>query len=178
MSWLRFLRRKRSDAELQDEIETFLTEETADNVGARNVTRRGPAAGAGKVGQRAKGARIAVGAELSPAVDQYRPRREICLSHVEPHARILDHRDCGHGSVHRRGHVAFHHCALGFAEAASFPGSRPAGDGVRALSRGEANTREFSYNPVAPADFYDWRSKTHGFEDMAIMRYCRVQPDR
>src|ERR1700686_165764 len=32
MSWLRFLRRKRSDAELQDEIEAFLTEETADNV--------------------------------------------------------------------------------------------------------------------------------------------------
>ena len=31
MSWLRFLRRKRSDAELQEEIETFLTEETADN---------------------------------------------------------------------------------------------------------------------------------------------------
>jgi putative ABC transport system permease protein len=22
---------------------------------------------------------------------------------------------------------------------------------------------EFSYNPVAPADFYDWRSKTSGF---------------
>ena len=32
MSWLRFLRRKRSDAELQDEIEAFLIEETADNV--------------------------------------------------------------------------------------------------------------------------------------------------
>ncbi len=31
MSWLSFLRRKRSDAELQDEIETFLAEETADN---------------------------------------------------------------------------------------------------------------------------------------------------
>jgi hypothetical protein len=31
MSWLKFLRRKRSDTELQDEIETFLTEETADN---------------------------------------------------------------------------------------------------------------------------------------------------
>ena len=31
MSWLRFLRRKRSDAELQDEMEAFLAEETADN---------------------------------------------------------------------------------------------------------------------------------------------------
>jgi macrolide transport system ATP-binding/permease protein len=29
MSWMRF--RKRSDSELQDEIEAFLTEETADN---------------------------------------------------------------------------------------------------------------------------------------------------
>jgi putative ABC transport system permease protein len=36
-----------------------------------------------------------------------------------------------------------------------------------------ANTPgEFSYNPVAAADFYDWRSKTSGFEDMAIMRYA------
>jgi hypothetical protein len=31
MSWSRFFRRKRSDAELQDEIEAFLTEETAGN---------------------------------------------------------------------------------------------------------------------------------------------------
>jgi predicted permease len=35
----------------------------------------------------------------------------------------------------------------------------------------EASTGDFIYNPVAPADYYDWRSKTHGFEDMAIMRY-------
>ena len=26
------------------------------------------------------------------------------------------------------------------------------------------------YNPVAPADFYDWRAQTHGFEDMAAIR--------
>jgi hypothetical protein len=37
MSWLRFLRRKRSDAELRDEIDAFLTEETADNV-ARGIS--------------------------------------------------------------------------------------------------------------------------------------------
>jgi len=35
----------------------------------------------------------------------------------------------------------------------------------------EANTPDFTYNPVAAANFYDWRSKTHGFEDMAVMRY-------
>ena len=33
------------------------------------------------------------------------------------------------------------------------------------------NRQEFNYNPVAPADYYDWRAKTHGFEDMAIWRY-------
>jgi macrolide transport system ATP-binding/permease protein len=37
MSWLRFLRRKRSDAQLQDEIGTCLAEETADNM-ARGIT--------------------------------------------------------------------------------------------------------------------------------------------
>ncbi len=44
---------------------------------------------------------------------------------------------------------------------------------VHAHFRGAwANTPDFNYNPVAPADFYDWRSKTHGFEDLAIMRYA------
>lgn len=29
-----------------------------------------------------------------------------------------------------------------------------------------ANTAGMPYNPVAPGDFYEWRAKTHGFEDM------------
>src|SRR5665213_1327559 len=41
MSWMRFLHRKRSDSELQDEIEAFLTEETADNEARGQVSGRG-----------------------------------------------------------------------------------------------------------------------------------------
>jgi predicted permease len=33
------------------------------------------------------------------------------------------------------------------------------------------NAQQFNYNSVAPADYYDWRAQTHGFEDMAAWRY-------
>jgi putative ABC transport system permease protein len=33
------------------------------------------------------------------------------------------------------------------------------------------NTQQFNYNAVAPADYYDWRTQTHGFEGMAAWRY-------
>jgi hypothetical protein len=35
------------------------------------------------------------------------------------------------------------------------------------------NSQEFNYNSVAPADYYDWRAQTHGFEDMAAWRYAQ-----
>jgi len=35
------------------------------------------------------------------------------------------------------------------------------------------NSQEFNYNSVAPGDYYDWRAKTHGFEDMAAWRWAQ-----
>ena len=37
----------------------------------------------------------------------------------------------------------------------------------------EMNSQAFNYNAVSPGDFYDWQSKTHGFEDMAAWRYAQ-----
>src|SRR5258708_1450724 len=33
------------------------------------------------------------------------------------------------------------------------------------------NAQQFNYNAVAPADYYDWRTPTHGFDDMAAWRW-------
>jgi putative ABC transport system permease protein len=35
----------------------------------------------------------------------------------------------------------------------------------------ELNQPKYNFNPVAPADYYDWRAQTHGFEDMAAWRW-------
>ncbi len=33
------------------------------------------------------------------------------------------------------------------------------------------NAQQFNYNAVAPADYYDWRTQPHGFDDMAAWRW-------
>jgi putative ABC transport system permease protein len=33
------------------------------------------------------------------------------------------------------------------------------------------NAQQFNYTAVAPADYYDWRAKTHGFQDIAAWRW-------
>ncbi|HYK37341.1 ABC transporter permease [Alloacidobacterium sp.] len=35
----------------------------------------------------------------------------------------------------------------------------------------DSNREAFNYNVVSPADYYDWRTQTHGFEDMAAWRW-------
>ncbi len=35
------------------------------------------------------------------------------------------------------------------------------------------NAQQFNYNPVAPADYFDWRAQTHGFEDMAAWHWAQ-----
>ena len=63
-----------------------------------------------------------------------------------------------------RHHFTVHHRARGAAQAAAFPRSRQAGDGLRQL---RTSTESNPFNPVAAGDFYDWREQTHGFADMA-----------
>src|SRR5580698_11642002 len=35
------------------------------------------------------------------------------------------------------------------------------------------NAQGFNYNPVAPADYFVWRARTHGSQDMAAWRYSQ-----
>jgi predicted permease len=172
MSWLRFLRRKRSDAELQDEIETFLTEETADNE-ARGMSPE----------EARRQARVKFGNPQQVRESLWTQNSPLLLTnggHDVKYAFRTLRRTPGFSII------AVAVMALCIGAATSFftivrsvlLRPLPFRDPGRLVMLYEhhreagANTPDFTYNPVAPADFYDWRSKTNGFEDMAIMRYA------
>jgi predicted permease len=172
MSWSRFFRRKSSDAELQDEIETFLAEETADNV-ARGMSPE----------EARRQARLKLGNAQKVRESLWRQNSPLALTSLVRDAKYAFRtlsRTPGFSII------AVSVMALCIGAATSlFTIVRsvllrplPFRDPDRLIIVHEhfrgtwANGKEFNYNPVAPADFYDWRAKTHGFEDMAIMRYA------
>ena len=165
MSWMRFLHRKRSDSELQDEIEAFLTEETADNE-ARGLTPD----------EARRQARLKFGNPQKMRESlwmQNTPQRLAGIARDVKYAFRTLSRTPGFSII------AIVVMALCLGAATSlFTVVRsvllrplPFRDPARLVMVYEHfRGGELSYHPVAPADFYDWRSKTHGFEDMAIMR--------
>ena len=171
MSWLRFFRRKQNDAELLQEIDVYLAEEIAENM-ARGM----PAAEARRQ------ARIKLGNVGTVRENLWRQNTlsvEKLWRELKYSARILK-RSPGFSLIA----IAVMALCIG-AATSLFTIVRsvllrplPFRDPDRLVIVHEhfrgalGNSPDgFSYNPVAPADFYDWRSKTHGFEDMAIMRY-------
>src|SRR5580693_3385994 len=165
MSWMRFLHPKRSDSELQDEIEAFLTEEIADNE-ARGMSPE----------EARREARLKFGnpQKLRESLwMQNTPQRLAGIARDVKYAFRTLSRTPGFSSI------AIVVMALCLGAAASlFTVVRsvllrplPFRDPARLVMVYEHfRGGELSYHPVAPADFYDWRSKTHGFEDMAILR--------
>ena len=173
MSWSRFLRRRRSDAELQDEIEVFLGEEIADN------EARGMSASEAR-----RQARIKLGSAQKVRESlwaQNSPQPWSGIGRDLKYAFRTLSRTPGFSIIA----VAVMALCIG-AATSLFTIVRsvllrplPFQDAHRLVILHEhfrsawANTPgEYNYNPVAPADFYDWRSKTHGFEDMAVMRFA------
>ncbi len=114
-----------------------------------------------------------MGAELSAAVDEYRSRLEICFAYLEPYSGLLDHYVCRSWlCALARLHLCSRLCSSVLLRPLPFRDPDRLVIVHEHFRASWANTPDFSYSPVAPADFYDWRSKTHGFEDMAIMRYA------
>ena len=170
MNWLRFLHRKRSDAELQDEIETYLAQETADNE-ARGMSQE----------EARRQARLKFGNAQKVRESLWEQNSPQALSRI---ARDLKYASRALFRTPGFSLVAVTVMALCIGAAVSlFTIVRsvllrplPFRDPSRLVMvyehrRGAAEDPDSTYTWVAAADYYDWRSKTHGFEDMAIMTY-------
>jgi putative ABC transport system permease protein len=171
MRWLRFFRRRRADAELREEIEAYLAEETAENI-ARGM----------KPEEARRMARIKLGNPRSVRETLW---QQNSVSLVDTLGRDLKYatrtllRTPGFSLIA----IAVMALCIG-ATTALFTVVRsvlfrplPFRDPGRLVMLYEhfrdsrSNQEGFNYNTVAPADYYDWRAQTHGFEDMAAMRY-------
>jgi predicted permease len=171
MSWHRFFRRNRADADLMGEIESYIAEETAEN------RSRGMAEEEAK-----RQARIKFGNPVAVREELWQQNRIPLLDSL-----VRDLRYAARTLLRTPGFslIAIGVTALCIGATTSlFTVVRsvllrplPFRDPARLVMIYEhfrdpsINANGFNYNPVAPADYYDWRAQTHGFEDMAAWRY-------
>jgi putative ABC transport system permease protein len=173
MSWSRFFRRRRADAEVQAEMDAFLAEEAAENV-ARGMPDD----------EAQRRARIKLG-------NRQRVREALWQQNTWSMLEKFGHdlKYAVRTLVRTPGFslIAIVVITLCIGAATSlFTIMRsvllrplPFRDPEKLVMLYEHfrnasdNIGGFNYNVVSPADFYDWRSQTHGFEDMAAWRYAQ-----
>jgi putative ABC transport system permease protein len=170
MSWFRFFRRRHADAELREEIDAYLAEETAENI-ARGVTPE----------EARRRARIKLG---NPQTVRDTLWQQNTVSLVDSLGRDLKYAIRTLMRTPGFTVIAILVMALCIGATTSLftvvrsvllrplPFRDP--DQLVLLYEhfrdARSNQEGFNYNAVAPADFYDWRAQTHGFEDMAVSR--------
>jgi predicted permease len=163
MSWLRFFRRGRADAELQEEIEAYLAEETAENI-ARGVTPE----------EARRQARIKLGNPRSVRETIWQQNTVMFIEsfwHDLKHAARTLYRSPGFSLV------SVLVMALGIgANVAMFTIVRsvllkplPFQDSRRLIRLYERSSDRFPYNNVAGGVFASWKRQNHGFSDLALL---------
>ena len=171
MNWSRFFRRKRVDADLVEEIEGHIAEEIAENR-SRGMSEE----------EAKRQARIKFG---NPAAVRESLWRQNTIPFVDNLVRDLRYAGRTLLRTPRFSLIAIGVMALCIGATTSlFTVVRsvllrplPFRDPDRLVMIYEhfrdpsMNAQGFNYNPVAPADYFDWRGQTRGFEDMAAWRY-------
>jgi putative ABC transport system permease protein len=173
MSWLRFFRRKRADAEIQEEMDAFLAEETAENI----------ARGADPEEARRR-ARIKLGNPQSVRETLWQQNTVALVDAVN---RDLKYAMRTLARTPGFSLIAIVVMALCIGSTTSlFTVVRsvllrplPFRDPDKLVMLYEhfrdarSNQEGFNYNVVSPGDYHDWRAQTHGFEDMAAWRFAQ-----
>jgi len=171
MSWFHVFHRKQSDAELQQEIESFLAEEIAENT-ARGMSPE----------EARRQARVKLGNAQKVRENLWQQNTVLSLeklgSDVKYAARTLI-RSPGFALIA----VAVMALCIGAATSLftivrsvllrPLPFRDP-GSLIMVYEHfrsAQSNQDGFNYNVVSPADYYDWRSQTHGFDDMGIWHW-------